>query len=62
MCGILRHFQMVWLYKGKDSFVPDAFEETQEERSPSADNTGQEMNQIRTSEVYLTLKHFCLLF
>jgi len=53
---------MVWLYKGKDSFVPDAFEETQEERSPSADNTGQEMNQIRTSEVYLTLKHFCLLF
>jgi len=45
---------MVWMYKGKDTFVPDALQETtQEDPSPSSDNVlGQEMNQIRTTEVW----------
>lgn len=56
MIFILLHnqsLQMVWLYKGKETFVPDALQETaQEDPSPSSDNVlGQEMNQIRTTEV-----------
>ena len=43
---------MVWMYKGKETFVPDALQDTQEEQSPSSDNVlGQEMNQIKTAEV-----------
>ncbi|XP_065918423.1 gamma-aminobutyric acid type B receptor subunit 1-like [Dysidea avara] len=49
--GILFVPKMVWMYKGKETFVPDALQDTQEEQSPSSDNVlGQEMNQIKTAE------------